>query len=420
MFQKRGKRMKDIYFSDKSKKYDTGKIPLTDIERQRQEEINRRRYQEIVRKQQQHKTSERRTEYDPYELEGYQEENYRRTRTARYQPNSDTDYNNYNVPRQKPMVQRIYKEQPPQEPVKKQKKKRGCGCSSFLLSFILIFAILCGGTFGYVYYLCSKTDYVKTPLRTEAYNVTSDPQVYNILLIGSDKANDDGSTRSDSMILLSIDSKNKMLKFTSFMRDMWVTIPNYGNAKLNAAYAYGGAPLLMDTIEKNFKVKIDNYITVNFDMFEALIDGLGGVDVDITEAEADFINRTTHAKVSAGPNRLNGDYALIYCRIRKLDSDFNRTYRQRKVMASIFNRAAKRPFSLLFSADDVLENISTDISPMKMTVLSFGAIRFLTYSYGQMRIPLDNGYYDEMIDGQAALVIDFDANIKAIQNFIYE
>ena len=415
--------MKDIYFSDKNRKHDTGKIPLTDIERQRQEEINRRRYQEIVRRQEQNRTAERRADYDPYELESYPEETYHPMRGTQYRPNGNSEYRNYTEPRQpkrrqNPPVQQTY--QPVQQEQPKKKKKRGCGCTSFLLCFILIIAILCGSIFGYVFLLCSKTDYVRTPLRTVSYNVMSDPQVYNILLIGCDKENEEGSTRSDSMILLSIDSKNKKLKFTSFMRDMWVTIPNYGDAKLNAAFAYGGAPLLMDTIESTFKIKIDNYVTVDFDMFKALIDGLGGVEVDITEAEANFINSTTHAKVSAGVNTLNGDYALIYCRIRKLDSDFNRTERQRKVMASIFRKAAQKPLSILTSAGDVLENITTDISPMKMTLEALGSPKFLTYGNAQLRLPLDEEYADRMINGQAALVIDFIANIEAVQNFIYE
>lgn len=401
--------MRDIYFNDykrnsKRAKHDTDTIPLTEIERQRQEEINRKRYEEIVRRQQHSQPAERRNDYNGY----IPHDAYSRG----YQPYHDEKYQLCDEPGYKP----------PKEPpakLKKKKKRRGCGCTSFFLSLFLVAVLIFVGTFGYTYNLCSKTNYKSSSFSSSASDVMSDPLVYNVLLIGSDKESEDGSSRSDSMILVSVDSRNKQLKFTSFMRDMWVTIPGYGDAKLNAAYAYGGAELLMKTIENTFKVKIDNYATVNFDMFKSLIDALGGVEVDITEAEANFINNTTHAKVSAGENTLDGDYALIYCRIRKLDSDFNRTQRQRKVMAAIVDKARQKPISVISSAGEVLKHITTDISPLKMTIKAFGSTKFLTYGNKQLRIPVDGEYENRTINGQAALVIDFIENIKAVQNFIY-
>ena len=403
--------MSDLYFNDYKKngkraKQDTGKIPLTEIERRRQAEINRRRYEEIVRKQQQDRINDRQSNYNGYDPRYYPRQ--------QYQTYQDEAYQLYDEPGYAPPVN-----QPVTPAVKKKKKRKGCGCSSAFTSLFLIAAILFVGCFGYVFLMCCKTDFKPTRFSNSSYDVMSNPQVYNVLLIGSDKASEDGSSRSDSMILVSVDSKNKQLKFTSFMRDMWVTIPGYGDAKLNAAYAYGGAPLLMNTIESTFKVKIDNYVTVNFDMFKSLIDALDGVEVDITEAEANFINNTTHAKVSAGTNTLDGDYALIYCRIRKLDSDFNRTQRQRKVMAAIVDKARQKPLSVITSADDVLEQITTDISPLKMTFKAFSSPKYLTYGNDQLRIPIDGEYADRMIEGQAALVIDFNENIKAVQKFIY-
>lgn len=410
--------MKDIYFRDnknrKKANQNTGEIPLSEIERRMQEELKRKRYEQIVRRQQQD---------DPYSLEPYSDNPYqpyggRNTQPQRtvYQPNRgeqyyiDDGYSQQNPPvRPKPT---------PKTSQSGKKKKSGCGCGSLLICFILIIAILFGGVFGYGLLMCSKTNYEKTPWHSTPSDVMSDPQVYNILLIGSDKESG-GASRSDSMILVSVDAKNSKLKFTSFMRDSWVTVPGYGDSRLNAAFAHGGAPLLMETIESTFKVKIDNYVTVDFEMFKALIDGLGGVEIDITEEEADFINRTSHAKVHSGVNTLDGDYALIYSRIRKLDSDFNRTQRQRKVMTAIFDKARQNPATLLTSAGKVLPNITTDISPFKMMLKAFGAVKFLSYGNDQLRIPVDGEYADRTIDGQAVLVIDFYANIRAVQNFIY-
>lgn len=375
--------MKDIYFDDyknrpkRDSKYDTGKVPLTKSEREMHEQINRRRYEQAVRNQQ--------------------------NNNVRYIPPDEFEEN--------------FSEEEPRKPVRK-KKKRGCGCSTIFLCFLLIVALICGGTFGYGYSMCSKTNYVKPDGTRESYG-TSRPEIYNVLLIGADKESG-GASRSDSMILVSVDSISKKLKFTSFMRDMWVEIPGYDDAKLNAAFAYGGPELLMTTIEKNFGVHIDNYVMVDFEMFQKLIDGIGGIDVEITQEEADFINRTSHAKVNSGVNHLDGDYALIYSRIRKLDSDFMRTQRQRKVMTAILNKAVSQNILLTLSAaNDVLPLITTDISPLKMTTMGFGAVKFLTYENDEMRIPTDDGYYDDYINGQAALVVDFEENSNALNEFIY-
>ncbi len=208
---------------------------------------------------------------------------------------------------------------------------------------------------------------------------------------------------------------------TSFMRDLWVTIPDYGDARLNAAFSYGGAELLLETIYKNFDVRINDYVMVDFEMFEKLIDGLGGVTVDITEDEADFINETSHAKVHSGENILDGDYALIYCRIRYLDSDFNRTQRQRKVMNSILKKTvSQNPLKTLSVMSNILPLVTTDIAPLKMTFKAFGAISFLKYGNDQFRIPTDDGYSSEMIEGQDVLVPDLEENKEALRSFIYD
>lgn len=363
---------------------DTGKIPLTPSERDFQEQINRKRYEQIIRKQQGQPTVHR----------------------VDTPVGNDTNYT--------ARTKQVQKQE------KQLKKKKRSGCSSAIMCFFLAVVILYVGVFGYGFYLCTQTDYKASGFNIITHDVMSDRRIYNVLLIGTDKEDVDGTARSDTMLLVSVDKITKTLKFTSLMRDMWVEIPDHGEAKLNAAYAYGGTELLIKTIQNNFKVKIDNYVFVDFEMFEKLIDSIGGVTVYITDAEASFINRTTHARVEAGENHLNGDYALIYCRIRKLDSDFNRTQRQRKVMTAIFEQIKKQTvFKTLGAAKSVLPLITTDISPIKMCFKAFGAVQYLTYGNDQLRLPVNNGYYNKTINGQAALVVDFEKNTEAIQNFIY-
>lgn len=374
--------MGDIYFKNYKKKDDTGEIPITRSEKEFQDKLNQQKYDEIIKRQEQFGTFE--------------------------------DYQNGEIP------PGHYSEQPDKKskPKKKKKKKKGCGCGcgALLLIFLLIIAIIPVGSFGYVYSLCSKTNYVKSSV--------SDPNIsedyYNVLLIGCDKS-DGESQRSDSMILVTIDKVHQKIKLTSFMRDLWVSIPGYDDGRLNAAYSYGGAELLMKTINQNFSINVNDYVMVDFEMFEKLIDGLGGVSVDITEDEADFINETSHAKVHSGVNTLNGDYALIYCRIRYLDSDFNRTQRQRKVMNSIMKKTvSQNPITTLSVMSDILPLITTDISPLSLTLKAFGAIGYLNYGNDQFRLPIDDGYTSEMIYGQDVLVPDIDENTKALHSFIYE
>lgn len=375
--------MSDIYFKNYKKRDDTGEIPITQSEKDFQDRLNQQKYEEIIKNQERLGT-----------FESYQ--------------NGERPVNNQHDDSGSKKSKKDKK--------KKKKKGCGCGCGTLLIIFLLIIAIIPVGSIGYVYSLCSKTNYVESTISTKA----EDPNYYNVLLIGCDKS-DGTSQRSDSMMLVTVDKVHQKIKFTSFMRDLWVSIPDYGDARLNAAYSYGGADLLMETLYQNFGVPINDYVMVDFEMFQKLIDGLGGVNVDITEDEADFINETSHAKVHSGENILNGDYALIYCRIRYLDSDFNRTQRQRKVMNSILKKTvSQNPVKTLSVMSDILPYITTDISPAKMTLKAFSAVTFLKYGNDQFRIPTDDGYTSEMIEGQDVLVPDLDENKAALNKFIYE
>ena len=377
--------MSDIYFKNYKKRDDTGEIPITQSEKDFQDRLNQQKYEEIIKNQERLGT-----------FEGYQNGE----RPPKQDSGQGSDKKSKNDKNKK----------------KKKKKGCGCGCGTLFIIFLLLIALIPVGSFGYVYSMCSKTKYVQST----DLNYSEDPNYYNVLLIGCDKS-DGTSQRSDSMILVTIDKEHQKIKMTSFMRDLWVSIPGYDDARLNAAYSYGGAELLLKTIYENFGVPINDYVMVDFEMFEKLIDGLGGVNVDITEDEADYINETSHAKVHSGENILNGDYALIYCRIRYLDSDFNRTQRQRKVMNSIFKKAvSQNPITTLSVMSDILPLITTDISPAKMTVKALGAINLLKYGNDQFRIPTDDGYSNEIIEGQDVLVPDLEENKTALHQFLYE
>jgi len=310
------------------------------------------------------------------------------------------------------------------------RKKTHKALKSAIAIVLIIVLIFCGG-YGYIYNMMSKINYNKTGHKDNVYveesELSFNSRVQNILLIGVDRRVSDESSRSDTMLMLSIDRVNKKIKFTSFMRDLWVDIPDSGYAKLNAACTYGGAQLVMDTIEYNFNIRIDNYILVDFEVFTKIVDKLGGVDVEVTEKESEYMKSNVRENgkplnVEAGESvHLNGAEALWYCRIRKLDSDFMRTFRQRKVMTSIFEKVKNAKISELKDlVTAILPSIETDLSPKALTRLSIGSLlSYIRYDVEQARIPADDTWQSATKKGQSVLLADLDINKTFLEDFLY-
>lgn len=307
------------------------------------------------------------------------------------------------------------------KPAGKSKKKLVKRFFVFILSLILIASILISVAFVGIYSICSKLNYIpdnSEPKENFFELLFTKEEKFNILLIGVDQENG-SNPRSDTMMLVTVDNPNKKIKLTSFMRDLWVSIPGHGSGRLNGAFAKGGADLLIKTLKENFKVRIDHYLLIDFEMFVQLIDGIGGIEVEVTEKEASFINKTTKAKVDSGLTELNGEEALIYCRIRKLDSDFMRTQRQRKVISAIIEKVKSQNITTTVKTGIViLPLITTNISPLKLTAKSISLIPIIKYDIEQLRVPVDKHYTEQKINGQQVLVPDVNKNTEKIKNFI--
>lgn len=237
--------------------------------------------------------------------------------------------------------------------------------------------------------------------------------VVNILLIGQDRREGEERARSDSMILCTFNKKTKQVIMTSFLRDLYVTIPGYGANRINAAYAAGGMELLDKTLEENFGLHIDGNVEVDFDRFAEIIDLLGGVELELRQDEADFINEETGSSLTAGWQRLAGEQALMYSRIRKLDADgdFSRTNRQRKVMSALLSAyrgsSAGTMVSLL---KQVLPMLDTDLGNMKLLMLAAELAPMLgSAEIVSQHVPAPGTYTDQTIDGMAVLVPDKEA-----------
>ena len=167
--------------------------------------------------------------------------------------------------------------------------------------------------------------------------------IINILLIGQDTRNANQKGLTDTLIVASINTNTKKLVLTSFLRDMWVQIPGTKgiySERINTAYPVGGLQRLVDTLMLNFGVKIDHSVEIDFSGFKEVVDALGGVEIDLTAAEAKHMNDQYGwgSRLSAGVRNLNGEEALAYARIRAIDSDIARSDRQRTVLLKLFDK----------------------------------------------------------------------------------
>ncbi len=240
-----------------------------------------------------------------------------------------------------------------------------------------------------------------------------DSGVINVLLVGQDRR-EETRARSDSVILCSFRPEDKQVIITSFLRDLYVEIPGYDANRLNAAYVFGGMPLLEQTLRENFDVAVDGCVEVDFSSFPQLIDLLGGVTLELRQDEADTINASVPGNLSEGSNLLNGSQALAYSRIRNLDrdGDFSRTNRQRKLLSSLLDRYREANLLTILSVvADVLPMINTDMSKKQILLLAAKLFPMLDDpSITSQRIPAEGSYTFERVRGMDVLLADMEEN----------
>jgi LCP family protein required for cell wall assembly len=251
--------------------------------------------------------------------------------------------------------------------------------------------------------------------------------IINILLIGQDAREGWGRSRSDTMMLVTFNTKEKTITLTSFLRDLYVKIPGYKDNKMNATYVFGGMELLNQTLELNFGVQVDGNVEVDFSRFADVIELLGGVDIELRDDEAAYINaklgkQGISSSLTAGMQTLNGDQALWYSRIRYLDadSDFSRTNRQRKVVNSLIEKFRDtRLTTLLRLLNDLLPMIATDMSNSEILGYAKDLFPMLAdCTIVSQRIPADNTYSLRTIGGMSCIVADMDAARKLLEESI--
>lgn len=325
-----------------------------------------------------------------------------------------------------------------------RKKKLSTG-KKIAIALASIVVLLAAGVFIAGNYFLDRINYVNKPKEdvpvTESTDLTdydndaikpADANVINILLIGVEAIEDSGNGRSDSMMIATINQDEKAIKLASLMRDCYVEIPGHGQDRLNSAFSHGGADLLATTIEQNFDVHLDGYAEVDFEAFESIVDELGGVEIELTDKEASYLRSTNYISnpkyrtVTEGVNRMNGNQALGYARVRKVPGisgehdDFARTNRQRIVLNAIFEKYKKQNLiQLVTTANNILPYITTNLTKTEIlsyiaAVAGIGSMELETF-----RVPMDNAYTGAKINGQSVLSINFEKNNAALREFIY-
>lgn len=242
-----------------------------------------------------------------------------------------------------------------------------------------------------------------------------DTGITNILLFGLDRRASNEGARSDVLMIATIDKKNNQVKLTSLMRDMYVPIPGRQDNRINTGYIFGGPTLAIKTVNQNFDMNIEHYVTIDFFGFEQIIDILGGVEVTVTAGEATIIGLD-----SAGTYTLDGDLALSYSRICEIGGDYERTDRQRLVLNTLFNRT--KTVSLLKVPElltNILPYIETNLSKGEMLALVKSILDSSSNPIQDLRLPLEGAYKSQRIRNMAVLVPDLESNTAALHEFIY-
>ena len=303
--------------------------------------------------------------------------------------------------------------------------------------------------FGYLLSGMTMTSLTSDPdalgISSSAY---SDSQVVNVALFGLDARNEGESSRSDVVMVLTVDKRHHTLKLTSILRDSEVQIDGYGADKITHAYAYGGPELAVRTINQNFNLDIKNYVSVDFHQMADIVDAFGGVDMELTAAEADAINENlwtleqespgtvtyadyipsldgtvqlVYGEYQDGTYHLNGNRAVAYSRIRYLDSDDVRASRQQKVMMALVEQLKKKS---VFEYPGLIRKISAmcetslDVGDLLgMAPIMLGGLQMETLSIPGEEEQAYGAYLD---NGAWVYEYDLTAASQHISRFIYE
>ena len=304
----------------------------------------------------------------------------------------------------------------------KKKKKKSVGFKILMVVLaLLIFAVAAG--ISYSFSVVNKMESVD--LEKDDLGITSKEDlkkyqkaddIKNIALFGIDS--EDGTGRSDAIMIATIDSAHNKLKITSVMRDSFVNIPERGMDKINHAYAFGGPTLAIKTLNENFGLNIDEFASVNFDSLPTLVESFGGVEITLNDDEAVYVSGIG----SGGTYTLNGQQALDYSRIRKVGNDYERTERQRTVLTALFKKGISMPKTSYPSMINTIAPVLTtslntsDILALATKVVTIGNGNLLQDRFPRYEDIIPN----DSTDGIYYMKFDIPSVKQKMQDYIFD
>ncbi|MFR8871279.1 LCP family protein [Paraclostridium sordellii] len=255
----------------------------------------------------------------------------------------------------------------------------------------------------------------------------------NIALFGLDRRSKEEKSRADSIMVANINFETKTINLVSILRDTLVDIKGHGKDKLNHSYAYGGPELSMETINSNFDLDINKYVSVDFFSLAKVIDIIGGVDIDLKDYEANQINQNlneinsiekllkgTDYMEGSGLKNLNGRQAVAYCRIRKEgNGDYERTQRQRNVLKSILLKYEKLDSGKRFEVGmEMVSQVNTNIPINDIKDLQNKILNDKDFTINQHMIPFEGSFETKIIDKKWVIDANMKENIKKIHEYL--
>jgi LCP family protein required for cell wall assembly len=323
--------------------------------------------------------------------------------------------------------------------VNKDKKKYSLRNRIIISTISIVLAVVVGVVIGYYSYVKSKIYAEPSEIEVKTVEKKNEEEVdyeevegiTNVLLVGTDARDLKESARADSIIIATLDNNNKEIRLTSLFRDTLVDIDGYGPYKLNAAMAFGGINLLKDTIQETYNINIDKYIIINFWGFEAIIDQMGGLEIDVKDYQLDELNKYIGESTGgndcpvteSGLQLLNGKQALSYARIRKgVGDEFERTERQREVLFKVAEKLREtKPTKYLGIMNSMLDYINTNIDLLDALNMAYTIYKFPSLETKQIHIPVTELADDMNYGGEIGwvFIMDREQNTEILHDFIF-
>jgi len=251
-----------------------------------------------------------------------------------------------------------------------------------------------------------------------------DDRVINILLMGEDtRSYETSSGRSDTMLLFSFNRDTGRVDMISLLRDIYIYIPGRDTwNRINTAFRYGGIGLAINTVNENFDLDISYYMEVDFEGIVSIVDIMGGIELELSRAEAEYINRFTgRNELHGGNEHLDGEQVLAHCRNRSTgDGDWGRTRRQRMVLFAMMNKAHDMDAKAVIAmATKLFKYVDTNLRFKDIVALGLEAIQLPSLDIQSGTLPFEDAWQYAKVDGKSVIKIDLEKNRELLHERLY-